>query len=143
MKNYQMKTIKTIISNELKTLMNKEFGEEIPIKVAKEENSPLTQPLYNITFEKPLKGVKYVVLQEDISEGQRVESFRITADFTSGAQYPIYQGTCIGNKKICQLQNPFVEQNPLLDDTEDTISGIQVKITAARDEVFIKKIKIY
>ncbi len=126
---------------ELKELIDMEFGREVPVKIEKDENSPLTQPLYNITFDKPLKRIKYVVLQEDIAQGQRVESFRITADFTSGARYPIYQGTCIGNKKICQMQNPFVEQNPLTDDSGDCISSIQLKVTAARDEVMLKAIK--
>ena len=128
---------------ELGALLEKEFGKEIPVSVEKAECAPLTQPLYNIVLEKPMKGIKYVVLQEDIAQGQRVESFRITADFTSGAQYPIYQGTCIGNKKICQLQSPFEEQNPLQDDSTDWVSRIQVKVTAARDEVVMKSIRIY
>lgn len=128
---------------ELRALLDSEFGREIPIRVEKEKNAPFTQPLYNIFFEKPIKNLKYVVLQEEIARGQRVESFRITADFTSGNQFPIYQGTCIGNKKICQLQDPFAEQNPLQDDTGGLISGIQVRVTAARDEVVLKGIKVY
>ncbi len=128
---------------ELKALLDAEFGKEIPAKVEKAEGSPLTQPLYNITFEEPVKAIKYVVLQEDIAQGQRVESFRITADFSSGNQFPIYQGTCIGNKKMCQLQDPFAEQNPLQDDTAETVSKLQVRITAARDEVILKSIKVY
>ncbi len=128
---------------ELRALLDREFGEEIPAKVEKINNSPFTQPLYNISFEKPIKKLKYVVLQEDIAQGQRVESFRITADFTSGNQFPIYQGTCIGNKKICQLQDPFAEQNPLQDDTGEMISRLQVRVTAARDEVVLKGIKVY
>ncbi len=127
---------------ELKQLLDKEFGNEVSVRIEKDETSPLTQPLYNIIFEEPVRAVKYVVLQEDIALGQRVESFRITADFTNGSQFPIYQGTCIGNKKICQLQDPFAGQNPLQDDTADTISQIQIRVTAARDEVFLKSIKI-
>lgn len=128
---------------ELKALLDKEFCKEVAVQIEKEETSPLTQPLYNIIFEEPAKAIKYVVLQEDIAQGQRVESFRITADFTSGNQFPIYQGTCIGNKKICQLTDPFTGQNPLQDDTADCISRIQVRITAARDEVLLKSIKVY
>ena len=128
---------------ELRALLDKEFGEEVPVRVERAKNSPFTQPLYNITFEKPIKKLKYVVLQEDIAQGQRVESFRITADFASGSQFPIYQGTCIGNKKICQLQDPFAEQNPLQDDSGEMISGIQVRVTAARDEVLMKAIRVY
>lgn len=128
---------------ELRALLDEEFGKEVPVQIEIIKNSPLTQPLFNISFEKPIKNLKYVVLQEDIASGQRVESFRITADFTSGSQFPIYQGTCIGNKKICLLQDPFAEQNPLQDDSEEQISGIQVRVTAARDEVVLKSIKVY
>lgn len=128
---------------ELKDLLDTEFGNEVAVEIEKDKASPPTQPLYHIRFAEPVSTIKYVVLQEDIAQGQRVESFRITADFTSGSQFPIYQGTCIGNKKICQLQDPFSGQNPLQDDTSATISQIQVRITAARDEVLLKSIKVY
>ena len=128
---------------ELKTLLDGQFAKEVPFRLEKEENSPATQPYYRLILDKPINCLKYVILQEDIAQGQRVESFRITADFSSGNQYPIYQGTCIGYKKICQLQDPFAGQNPLTDDTAETISQIQVRITAARDEVVLKSIKLY
>ena len=128
---------------ELKVLIDAEFGREIPFRLEKDETSPASQPYYILHLEKPVSEIKYVVLQEDISQGQRVESFRITADFSSGNQYPIYQGTCIGHKKICQLQDPFAEQNPLTDDTKETISRVQLRITAARDEALIQSIKLY
>lgn len=128
---------------ELKILLDSEFGKEVPFRLEKEENAPATQPYYRLILDRPIKGLKYVILQEDIAQGQRVESFRITADFSSGNQYPIYQGTCIGYKKICQLQDPFAGQNPLIDDTAETISQIQVRITAARDKALIKSIKLY
>ncbi|MDO5423540.1 MAG: alpha-L-fucosidase [Eubacteriales bacterium] len=128
---------------ELRALLDEEFGKELPAQAEKKEGEPATQPIYTITLEKPVKEIKYVVLREDLTQGQRVESFRITAEFESGGQYPLYQGTCIGNKKICQLQDPFAGQNPLLDDTEETISRIRVQVTAARDEVFLKEIRVY
>ena len=130
---------------ELGDLIKKEFGQAVAASVKKEENQPATQPVYTITLEKPmlLEKLKYVVLQEDIAEGQRVESFRISAEFTSGGQYPLFQGTCIGNKKICQLQDPFALQNPLIDDSDETISKLKVQVTAARDEVVMKTIQVY
>lgn len=128
---------------ELKALLDAEFGKEIPFRLEKDETAPATQPFYRLILDAPVKDIKYVVLQEDIAQGQRVESFRITADFSSGNQYPIYQGTCIGNKKICQLQDPFADQNPLTDDTRETISQVQIRITAARDEAMIKSVKLY
>ena len=128
---------------ELKSLLDTEFGDEATVRIEKDKTSPQTQPLYDIIFDPPVKAVKYIVLQEDIAQGQRIESFRITADFSGGNQFPIYQGTCIGNKKICQLTDPFEGQNPLQSSTGETISRIQIRITAARDEAILKSIKVY
>ena len=128
---------------ELRGLLDQEFGKEIPFHLEKDETSPATQPYYRLILEHPVQNIIYIVVQEDIAKGQRVESFRITADFLSGAQYPIYQGTCIGHKKICQLQDPFALQNPLTADTSERISQVQLRITAARDKVFLKSVKLY
>ena len=124
-------------------LIQKEFEHELAAEVAKEAGAPDTQPVYTITLSKPASELKYVVLSEDISQGQRVESFRITAEFASGTQYPLYQGTTFGHKKICQLQDPFALQNPLINDSDDEISKLKVQITAARDEVVMREIRIY
>ena len=83
------------------------------------------------------------MLREDIAKGQRVESFRILAEFESGSQYPLYQGTCIGNKRICQLQDPFALQNPLTDNSGPELTKLKVQVSAARDEVFLKEIAVY
>lgn len=127
---------------EFGALLQEEFGTELDVKI-REEESPKTQKVYTISLKQPTDQIRYVSLREDLTKGQRVESFRITAQSGSGNQYPLYQGTVIGNRKICQLQNPFGEQNPLINDMEDRICQIQVQITAARDEVFLKDIKIY
>ncbi|MBS6194917.1 MAG: alpha-L-fucosidase [Clostridiales bacterium] len=126
-------------------LLQKEFGHEIPASVQKKEGEPRTQPVYTITFDAPKTSeeLKYIVLREDLTQGQRVESFRITAEFAGGGQYPLYQGTCIGNKKICQLRDPFALQNPLIDSSEERISRLQVQVTAARDEAELKDIRVY
>ena len=128
---------------ELRGLLDQEFGKEIPFHLEKDETSPATQPYYRLILAHPVQNIKYIVVQEDIAKEQRVESFRITADFLSGAQYPIYQGTCIGHKKICQLQDPFALQNPLTADTSERISQVQLRITAASDKVFLKSVKLY
>jgi alpha-L-fucosidase len=128
---------------ELGELLQKEFGDEIPAKIEKLGDIGKTQAKYSINFDKPRKDIKYIVLGEDIAQGQRVESFRITAEFASGGQYPLYQGTCIGHKKICQLQDPFALQNALISDYTSEIDRILVTITAARDEVMLKYIKAF
>ena len=56
--------------------------------------------------------------------------------------YALYEGTCIGNKHICELEDPFAIQNPLTGHTEKKLMGVRVQITAARDEVFMKDIYI-
>ena len=124
-------------------LIRQEFGTPVAASVEKVAGCPATQPKYTITFDRPVKNLKYVVLSEEIAEGQRVESFRITADFASGGQYALYQGTCIGHKHICQLQDPFAHQNPLIDDSTPEIRQLTVQVTAARDEVLMKEITVY
>ena len=44
--------------------------------------------------------VKYVVIREDITEGQRIRGFRILAD---GAV--VYESECIGHKRIVPFEN--------------------------------------
>ncbi|MBQ2817927.1 MAG: alpha-L-fucosidase [Clostridia bacterium] len=128
---------------ELGELIKKEFGSPIKANVKKAGDTPVTQPKYEITFETDVRDIKYVEIMEDIAKGQRIETFRIIADTQSGAQYPLYQGTCVGKRKICVLKDPFEDQNPLLRDKEDSFKKLTVFVTSARDEVFIKDIKVY
>lgn len=128
---------------ELGALLEQSFGKEIGSSVELEQGCPETQPVYTITLEEPLSKVKYVVLQEDITRGQRVESFKIMGDFADGENYPLYQGTCIGHKKICQLQDPFEKQNPLIGTAAEQARRIRVQITGARDKVHLETVKVY
>ena len=47
-----------------------------------------------IRFDAPQR-VRYIVLREDIREGQRIRAFRILADGK-----PVYESACIGHKRI-------------------------------------------
>ena len=127
---------------ELGDLIRRELGSPIPAQV-RQLGSPRTQPRYEICFEEPVRTIRYVEIREDIAHGQRIETFQIIADTRSGAQFPLYQGTCVGNRKICVLQNPFGEQNPLLIDEKDHVEKLTLFVTAARDEVLLKEIKVY
>ena len=49
------------------------------------------------------KRIKYVVLQEDLDHGQRVESFRIMLPEHIGTWQALYGDTCIGHKRICPV----------------------------------------
>lgn len=128
---------------ELRELLDREFGKEAPTVVIREDGTYPTQPVYTVTLEKALPCIRYVVLEEEIAKGQRVESFCIMAMSAEGNSYPIYQGTCIGHKKMCQLQDPFAFQNPLTAESMTGVSRFQVRITAARDEVILKSIRVY
>lgn len=128
---------------ELKALLDREFGQKLEAKVEKMEDSYPTQPKYGITFEIPRNDFKYVVLREDISQGQRVESFQIIAEAYDGSRFPFYQGTTIGNRKICQLQDPFTGHNPLTRSLEYGAKKLIVHITSARDEVKMRSIEVF
>ncbi len=128
---------------ELRALLDRELGSPLPVRVERREGGYPTQPEYLVTLEKPVSRVKYVILQEEIARGQRVESFRVEALAPSGYQFPLFQGTTIGNRKICALTDPFAEQNRLLDDSGDKIDRLLIKITSARDEVFLKNVQVF
>lgn len=121
-------------------LVRREFSRPIPARVEKVPGCPPTQPCYTITFDKPCRDIKYVVLREDIAQGQRVEAFRIVPE---GSRLAAYQGTCVGNRRICPLRDPFAGQNPLTDDSAPAVQSLTVQVTAARDEVLMKEITVY
>lgn len=124
-------------------LLRQEFGEEIPAHAEKLETGYPTQPQYEVTLDTARQDLKYIVLREDIAQGQRVESFRIEAVTPEGSRYPFYQGTVIGNRKICRLRDPFDGQNPLTNTISGSVKKLIIHITSARDEVRLKEIKLY
>ncbi len=126
---------------ELGEWIRKEFGKELSVEVEKEGN--LSQPVYSIPLSVPYTSIRYVVLEEDIAKGQRIESFRIYVDEGSGNKHPLYQGTCVGHKKICQLIDPFQDQNPLTNDLKGAGGKLMIQVTAARGEVCMKNIRVY
>lgn len=127
---------------ELGELLQREFGKEIPAAVRQAEFPYPTQAVYEMEFETPQE-IRYIVLQEDIVRGQRVESFQIETEDGDGGRLPFYQGTTIGNRKICELQDPFAEQNPLTRTFSIKTKKLIIRITSARDKVCMKSIKAY
>lgn len=125
-------------------LINREFGRKICCEAVRTAGNSVTQPQYTVFLEDGKSAVKYIVLKEDISKGQRVESFRILAASRGGEQYPLYEGTCIGNRKICLIRDPFSAQNPLINlHSENRLQELTVQITASRGEVLLKEISVY
>lgn len=126
---------------ELGDLIRETTENRIPCTVERIGGTP-TQPVYELKTERPVE-IGCVVLREDLTHGQRVEGFRILGiDEENKADYALFEGTCIGNKHICELEDPFAVQNPLTGHTNKKLSGVRVQITAARDEVFMREIYI-
>ncbi len=132
----------------------KEYGEFIKENFSKpvnysilesNENNPRL-PQYILKLDRPISKIRYVSLSEDLSLGQQVESFLIYGNNKNSIHpnswFPLYQGYCIGNKKICCLVDPFAIQNPLLADRSGT-DELVIKITSARGKVTLKDIKVF
>ncbi len=81
-----------------------------------------------LMFKKPTK-VNTIVMQEDLTQGQRVKSFIVDAMF-DGAWQQVAEGTTIGNKRILQF-------GPV------EASGIRVRVTDSFTTYFLKKIAVY
>lgn len=126
---------------ELGDKIRNDFGAPLPATIEIIPGCPPTQPRYRIVLDHPRTDIRYVVLSEDITCGQRVESFRITQNGSD--LVACYQGTCIGHRRICALRDPFEDQNPLTATTGTEISSLTIHIAAARDEVLLKDILVY
>lgn len=87
---------------------------------------------FGATYEIPLskkQRVGYMELREDLSYGQRVESFLIDIMDGDGVWQNIYAGATIGNRKIAEIN---AETNAL-----------RVRVTFARGEVKMGSIKLF
>lgn len=69
------------------------------------------------------KKIKFIVLQEDISQSQRVEKFTVSAKINNHFA-SIYQGTVIGYKKIIRLDTPVQTNEIRLEINECRVSSI-------------------
>ena len=108
---------------ELGAALNEMFGKKIESKFTKSNISDGGQCVYDITLD-GAEDVKYLVLAEDFTQGQRVESFKVLIGDRN-----VYSGFCIGHKRIIRI-------NAKTD-------NIKVIITAARDEVLMREISLY
>lgn len=112
-------------------LLRTEFANEIKYEsetVVADNNG---QCIIDLKLDKPAN-IKYVVLQEDIAQGQRVETFIIQGRNEYGefdAHSKNYKGTCIGHKKICRVNM--------------NTDCVRIFVTSARDTVNFRSIKLY
>jgi Alpha-L-fucosidase len=99
------------------------FGNKLESKWQKTDISDGGQCVLDITLDNE-QDIKYLVLAEDFTQGQRVESFKVVIN-----DKDVYSGFCIGHKKIVKLHAKT--------------NNIKVIITAARDEVIMREISLY
>lgn len=115
------------------TAYNQNNQKMIDNLVNAQEGVMLTQLDSNITFRFDSKQkVRTIVLQEDISESQRVEGFEIYAKVPGGYK-KIYTGTTIGSKKIVRLSGIHVRNT----------DEIKIIFTQSRSNPIIKNIQFY
>ncbi len=124
---------------ELGDLINKEFSVNLASnsEIRVTEDLSDTQKVFEIKLKKP-SVIRYIELREDIAKGQRIESFRIHFYDSEGEklqEYIVFNGTCIGNRKIC----------PICKDLWEGIVSKKIKITvtASRDTPILKSVAVY
>ena len=128
---------------ELGNLIQRELGTELPVEIRQRGRTGIIQAEYEILLRNPEKIPKYVVLSEDLTKGQRVESFQILKEAEGFDQYPIFQGGTVGYRKICRLFDGTEEQNPLLFSPDRPAEKLVVRIAAARGPVHLKDIRVF
>lgn len=121
------------------------FSKEIPCVLKQRNEKDSYLPEYEIIFEKPISEYNTIVLEEDLTHGQRIESFQILRENTAiGKAFPIYQGRTVGNCKICTLWDVGKGQNPLMFSYErKTVEYLVLRITSSRGPVYLKNVKVY
>lgn len=129
---------------ELGEKIRTEFGKEIPVSLKKRECGDVFQEEYEIIFDTPINRIGYVVLEEDLTCGQRICGFQIIKEREGFRDFPVYSGKTVGNRKICMLKKGNEGQNPLLFGEENTpLDHLVLRITSARAKAVLKSVKVY
>ncbi|MGN1345434.1 MAG: alpha-L-fucosidase [Eubacteriales bacterium] len=110
---------------ELGDALENAFGEskKVNATVRKIDTGSRTQCRYEIRFDEPVD-LRYVNLMEDLTEGQRIESFRLY-----NGDSCVYQGYTVGHRKLCPV-------NVRTD-------CLTLVVTSARDTVVMRDISAY
>ena len=96
-------------------------------------------------FDQAVSTYNTIVIEEDLTKGQRIESFQILRENSEvGKAFPIYQGRTVGNRKICTLWDIGKGQNPLLFNYErKPVDHLVLRITSSRGPVHLRSVKVY
>ncbi len=96
-----------------------------------------TQCVFEVTMKEAAK-IRYIELAEDLTKGQRIETFKIelyNEDMSALQDYSVFNGTSVGFRKICciarDLWDGIVSQK------------LKITITSARDRVMLDHVKVY
>lgn len=117
---------------ELGKKISESFGVEIAPNKETAQSSYLgseTQSVIDIDLGKRVK-INYLVLAENIAEGQRVENFFVQSPNEHGIFGNIFEGTTIGNKRIIPLGGVETDR-------------LKIFIVSSRDTPDISEISVY
>jgi alpha-L-fucosidase len=102
--------------------LRKRFGQPAGITHGRDENLELE-------FERPHK-ISQVVLQEDISEGERIRAYELYGRTGSGRWMHIVEGTAVGHKRIEKL-------DPI------EVTAVRLQVTRCRAKPLIRTFAAY
>ncbi len=83
---------------------------------------------FSIEFKSPQK-INYVVIQEDISKGERVREYKLSGKI-DGEWHLLSEGSCIGHKRIEELHGKIY-------------TSVKLEIVKSEGKPYIKEIKCY
>ncbi len=87
---------------------------------------------YNLTIAPPSPAaVDRVVLAEDLTLGQRIRAYTVTATLTNGTIVQLSSGTSVGSKKIDVLSSPV------------TVSSVTLQVTTAINTPAIRSFSLF
>jgi len=115
---------------EMGDALREAFGRDLAEGAKITHTAGITQATYEIEL-KERSPIRFIELMEDISQGQRVESFVIYAMDENGRWWDEHENTVIGHKRICVLSG------------RRKTDRLKILITAARGEVHMRKIGVY
>lgn len=106
-----------------------EFGAEVKKKFSQPlESTKGNGNLFTLKFKSP-KSVRYVVIQEDISRGERIREYTLSG-MADGIWKKLANGTCIGHKRIEVIK-------------EGTFSAIKLEVTKSEGDPLLRNITCY
>ena len=115
------------LGDKINAELSTNLAEDAEITENKKPDSYQTEFIVKLKEKQPLK---YIELAETISEGQKVESFKIYSKKDDNLWNFEEHGTTIGSRKIVVLDNVTTDE-------------LKVQITSARDVVKLDWVKVY